>query len=161
MSVKFYLTLIKKFLFICFCLAISTFLSLGIISIRVSGDIPIQSSYLPLISVFFILNLLFIFVAFGWFCVSNQFRTKRYLPKFLSWILGIFSKKTKALIKNTPLVVLNKIDGVQVQDDNAKEKKENEIFEMKIARLNSIAFIIMLSFISLSYTCIFGNVFSS
>lgn len=83
------------------------------------------------------------------------------MPKFLSWILGIFSKKTKALIKNTPLVVLNKIDGVQVQDDNAKEKKENEIFEMKIARLNSIAFIIMLSFISLSYTCIFGNVFSS
>ena len=72
------------------------------------------------------------------------------MPKFLSWILGIFSKKTKA-----------KIDGVQVQDDNAKEKKENEIFEMKIARLNSIAFIIMLSFISLSYTCIFGSVFSS
>lgn len=150
MSVKFHLTLIKKFLFICFCLAISTFLSLGIISIRVSGDIPIQSSYLPLISVFFILNLLFIFVAFGWFCVLNQFRTKRYLPKFLSWILGIFSKKTKA-----------KIDGVQVQDDNAKGKKENEIFEMKTARLNSIAFIIMLSFISLSYTCIFGSVFSS
>jgi hypothetical protein len=73
--------------------------------------------------------------------------------------LGIFSKKTKAQIKNVSSKIdLTKIDGTQVQsEESAQGKKDNEIFEMKIARLNSIAFITMFLFISLSYASIFGS----
>ena len=76
--------------------------------------------------------------------------------------LRTFSKKTKAQIKNmSSTVVLTKIDGAQVQsEDSAQGKKDNELFEKKIDRLDSIAFITMFLFISLSYTFIFGSLYT-
>jgi hypothetical protein len=62
---------------------------MAIISVRVSADIPIQSEYLPLISLYFFLGLLFTFLSFNWFVVINSFRTNKSVPL----ILKIVSKK--------------------------------------------------------------------
>ena len=47
-------------------------MSMGIISVRVASDIPIQSEYLPLISLYFLLGMFYTFLAFRRNKVSNQ-----------------------------------------------------------------------------------------
>ena len=77
------------------------------------------------------------------------------MPMVLLNLLGIFSQKAKDKIKNeqSSTVVLTKIDGIEVQSEkNAQEKREADIFEKKITRLNFIMFILMFLFIFLSYT---------
>ena len=87
-------------------IAITTFLNMGIISVRVASDIPVQSEYFPLISLYFFLSLLYTFVSFVWFVVANALRTKNYLPKFLNRLLSLTRFK---LGKNEEDIVERKI----------------------------------------------------
>ena len=61
----------------------TTFLNMAMISVRVSSDIPIQSDYLPLFSLYFFFGILYTFISFNWFIIANVYRTNNYLPKYL------------------------------------------------------------------------------
>jgi hypothetical protein len=144
-----------------FFLAINTFLSLGIISIRVSSDIPVQSSYLPLINLFFMLNLLFTFVSFAWFVASDQFRTKKYLPSILLKIMDICSRKKLNKQDNAPKNSdCSKVEQLELIAENTVSKL-NEIspnFEEKLNLLNLFAFLFMVIFMFISYIYLLLNV---
>ena len=56
---------------------------MAMISVRVSSDIPIQSDYLPLISLYFFFGILYTFISFNWFIIANSYKTNNYLPKYL------------------------------------------------------------------------------
>ena len=62
---------------------LTVFLSLGINAVRVSSLIPVESNYMPFISVYFFLSMLYTFLAFIWFILAEYFRSKKYLPYFL------------------------------------------------------------------------------
>ncbi len=145
---------------------------MGIISIRVSSDIPVQSSYLPLINLFFMLNLLFTFVSFAWFVASDQFRTKKYLPSILLKIMDIFFRK-KLTKRNKQVNVTKNLDnskfeqlelvaenGVTVAASSklSESPKKDLYFNEKLNALNLVAFILMFIFMFVSYLYILLNV---
>ncbi len=114
----------------------TTFLNQAIISVRVSGDIPVQSVYLPLISLFFFLSIFYTFLSFIWFIAAEQLKTRKYAPKFIQ---NLASK-----IKNRNLVTFFK---------ESKDDKQVEI-ETTINYLNNFACFIMVMIMFTSYLTI-------
>ena len=51
--------------------------NLAIIAIRVANDIPVQSNYVPMISVYFLLSILYTFISFAWFVIADKLKTKK------------------------------------------------------------------------------------
>jgi hypothetical protein len=115
---------------------LTTFLNQAIISVRVSGDIPVQSVYLPLISLFFFLSIFYTFLSFIWFIAAEQLKTRKYAPKFIQ---NLASK-----IKNRNLVTFFK---------ESKDDKQVEI-ETTINYLNNFACFIMVMIMFTSYLTI-------
>ena len=109
---------------------------MAIISVRVSNDIPIQSEYLPLITLYFLLSLLYAFISYAWFVYFDDVKSKKnssqVLVKLLLWIKH---KTTGKFNKVKP-----KND--QQQSLECEEILKSEI-EQPIVDLNRIAFIIM------------------
>ena len=114
-------------------LAITTFMSMGIISMRVASDMPIHSEYLPLISLYFMLGMFYTFLAFNWFVAANFCRTKNYLPKFLK-------------------ISLNFINGFRRNKVSTQEIK-NEIEEL-VGILNNLTFAFMFVTMFVTYLTI-------
>ena len=109
---------------------------MAMISVRVSNDIPIQSEYLPLISLYFVFGILYTFISFNWFIVANVYRTGNYLPKYLK----IFAKCLKYLfVKMQRKKIANKIE---VNQENKTElSQENNVdTDELINLLNYFAF---------------------
>ena len=109
---------------------------MAIISVRVSNDIPIQSEYLPLITLYFLLSLLYAFISYAWFVYFDDVKSKKnssqVLVKLLLWIkLKTTGKLIKVKPKNDPQQTLE-----------SEEKLKSEI-EQAIVILNHIAFMIM------------------
>lgn len=141
-----------------FILAITTFLNMGIISIRVSSDIPVQSRYLPLITLFFLLSLFYTFISFMWFTILEMFKSKNTLPKCLLLLANCLIKFRNLLNNcNKSPNIKNQTIAIRVYSrnvaDNSKDKKPNELFE-KISVINILAFFIMFSMMFISYICI-------
>ena len=87
---------------------------MAMISVRVSNDIPIQSEYLPLISLYFVFGILYTFISFNWFIVANVYRTGNYLPKYLKIFAKIIKyfheKMTKKKANQIELTQENKVE---------------------------------------------------
>ena len=135
---------------------------MGIISIRVSSDIPVQSSYLPLINLFFMLNLLFTFVSFAWFVASDQFRTKKYLPSIILRIMDIYyrkklNKRNKHIPKNTDSSNVEQSELI-AENTVLKLNEMSSNFEEKLNSLNLFSFLFMLIFMFISYIYLLLNV---
>ena len=120
---------------------------MGIISIRVSADIPVQSSYLPLISLFFLMNLLFTFISFVWFVFAEQFRTKNYLPSFFINVSDFYSKIKRQFS--------NKINRKQPKIETTIDvpNKSDDIFN-KLKNMNEFACGFMVVLMLASYLSI-------
>lgn len=110
---------------------------MAIISVRVASDIPIQSDYLPLISLYFILSLFYTFISLNWFVLLNHFRSKNSLPKFLE-SLAVFYKLFCFGIKEFTCNK-NKIRSFKA-DENKNETENNNKFEDLISKINFLAF---------------------
>jgi len=54
---------------------------------------PIQSTNLPLISLYYLMNTFYTLIGLLWFVILNHFRTKKYCPNIFKKILGSFLKK--------------------------------------------------------------------
>lgn len=130
---------------------------MGIISIRVSSDIPVQSSYLPLISLFFMMNLFFIFIAFGWFVTLDNIRVKKYVPQFLIKLMDISKKRIERIFnkskkkKSEEASNSNKTDELEEFCDKKEIKQVEVDTNFYVSILNFIAFILMFLFISITY----------
>ena len=140
---------------------------MGIISIRVSSDIPVQSSYLPLINLFFMLNLLFTFVSFAWFVASDQFRTKKYLPSIILRIMDIYYRKKLNKQDNVPKNAdSSKVEQLELIAENVVTATSSKVieslkdlnFDEKLKILNLIAFFLMFIFMFISYLYILLNI---
>ena len=121
---------------------------MAIISVRVSNDIPIQSEYLPLITLYFLLSLLYAFISVAWFVYLEDVKSKKnssqILIKLLLWIKHkIIGKLNKVKPKNNPQLTL----------EREAENLKNEI-EHAILALNYIAFMTMLLAMLGSFLCI-------
>ena len=71
----------------------------SVYSIRISSDMPVESEYLPLVTLYFMLCIMNTFLAFNWFLIANEFLAKSKTPKLLtclaSRIRSIFSLRLK------------------------------------------------------------------
>ena len=54
---------------------------------------PIQSTNLPLISLYLLMSTFYTFISLVWFVLLNHFRTKKFCPYFCRKILDYFLKK--------------------------------------------------------------------
>lgn len=105
-----------------------------------ANDIPVQSDYLSLISLYFFLNLLFTFLSFLWFCLNETlkpkvFRAKPFFERFL---------KYKRLFKVKPIEI------------ERKEEMNNHLYEFQIetSTANKLAFTLMVLIMLTSYLTI-------
>ena len=105
------------------------------ISVRVSSDIPIQSDYLPLISLYFFFGILYTFISFSWFIIANVYRTNNYLPKYLK----AFAKCLKYFNEKMLKKLANKIDVNQKNKTELSQENKVETDEL-INLLNYFAF---------------------
>ena len=62
----------------------TSFLAFIMSSVRISSDIPNQSEYLPLITLYFLLSILYTFIGFMWFDFIHFISL--FLNKFLKFI---------------------------------------------------------------------------
>ena len=97
-------------------------LTIAVYSVRISSDIPIQSEYLPLISLYFFLGILFTFIAMLWFIILNRFATNKTMPK-LFMVVAEFMKN----------IIKRKNKPVQVTPANEEKSDNKDVsFESKI-----------------------------
>ena len=64
------------------CLTI--FMTFSIYSLRVSSDMPTQSQYLPMVTLFYMLGISYTLLALTWFILVNEWQTKSSMPKWLN-----------------------------------------------------------------------------
>lgn len=119
---------------------------MAIISVRVSNDIPVQSEYLPLISLYFFLSLLYAFASFLWFTfleyAKSQKKIEKHFNHFLIFIKSFYNKKSNNRVYNS-------------NDEN----QSNIIYiETIIKMMNNFAFFIMLLSMLSSYLFIWISI---
>ena len=59
------------------------FMTFSIYSLRVSSDMPTQSQYLPMVTLYFLLGITYTFMAYMWFILANEYQTKGKMPQVL------------------------------------------------------------------------------
>ena len=87
----------------------TVFLTFGVYALKINGDMPVQSQYIPIVSVYFIVAALYTLFSLIWFILANYFATKSYIPKPLALVADkvhdIFDceSKKKPLQKSAPV----------------------------------------------------------
>ena len=64
----------------------TTFLTFGVYSLKIAGDITTQSEYFPLASVYFIVAIIYTLLALTWFICANYYLTRNRLPRWMAFI---------------------------------------------------------------------------
>ncbi len=114
------------------------FLTLAIYSVRIASDFPVQGEYIPIISIYFIMGLLFTFISLVWFAYAEYLRTKKTMPKFMVKLAHLLSCRRFISWMNTKRN--NKINAKQI----AKFEEVNDLTH-HVAILNYFLFSIILS----------------
>jgi hypothetical protein len=145
----------------------SIFLTLAVYSVRVATDMPITSSKVPWISFYFLLEILFTFLALIWFVIANYLSTKNYLPAFTIGLVKALKKTNHKTIKPVvtepvidekaeikPMLNCNKCEMcVNCTANKAKEdekKKEKSNFESYLSTINLVIFFMLLILVIIS-----------
>ncbi len=61
----------------------TTFLTFGVYALRISSDLPVQSEYMPLVSIYFNIAITYTLISLIWFAIANYLVGKTWLPKWL------------------------------------------------------------------------------
>ena len=61
----------------------SQFMTLATFSVRSQADIAPQGQFLPMITLYYVLSIMYTFIALIWFIVADHWTTKQNPPKFL------------------------------------------------------------------------------
>lgn len=113
-------------------------------SLRISGDIPIQSEYLPLIMLYFVLSMVYTFLSLCWFVLCNYLTTRNIWPKCLLNLaqrgLSLFkskkSQRASSTFKTNMVCSALQVPSVltvikELQRENSKEPKEQNEKDIK------------------------------
>ena len=102
------------------------------------------------------MNLVFIFVSFGWFVLIDNCRSKKYIPVFIRKSFRILDKRKKILIgkseknKSQPKNS-DKMEEVEEYIEKKDTKNFENDFQSEISTLNFIAFILIFLLMLFSY----------
>ena len=112
----------------------TSFMTFAMTAVRISSDIPTQSDYFPLISLYMFLSIFYALISMSWFVSLNHFTSKKYLPKIIlkvTWIVRkclfwIFVEEKKNETVKVKAVDKNKVG----LSEKANGKEENAINEL-------------------------------
>ena len=72
----------------------TTFLALAVYSLRVSNDLPVQSEYFSIISIYFFAGLIQAFLSLVWFTISNSWINKLETPRLIDLVVSKVIKES-------------------------------------------------------------------
>jgi hypothetical protein len=138
----------------------TSILTFAVTSLRISNDIPIQSDYLPLITTYFLMSIVYTLTGLVWFVLLENFTKKKKLP----WILlRITTSVNKMMIYMRRLIKDHKkinpkleksesnknssLSNQHLESNKREEKIENDDIEPNIKILNYMSFFALLSII--------------
>jgi hypothetical protein len=78
-----------------------SWMTFAVTGLRISGEIPVQSNYLPLITLYILLSILYTFAGFTWFIIANRLSKRHHLPEFLIKIAFMVKKILFCIFKDT------------------------------------------------------------
>ena len=115
----------------------TSFLTFSVTAVRISNDIPTQSEYLPLVTLFIMLSMIYTFIGLVFFILIDSFAKMKRIPSFFIWISGLYwiERFNKNLV-------------VGAVDEN--EENETKKFERTLSILNTFFCIILVIFVSVS-----------
>ena len=100
-----------------YCLkGMTQFMTLATFSVRSQADIAPQGQFLPMITMYYVLSIMYTFIALIWFIVADHWTTKQNAPKFLV-AFAAFIKRILFWIFDEEHIGIKKV---------APEKKETE-----------------------------------
>lgn len=70
----------------------SCFLTYSVNSVRISGDMPVQSDYVPTINIYFVFSIAFTMFCMMWFILCNQYMSNSKMPFFLLKLASYFDR---------------------------------------------------------------------
>ena len=73
----------------------TVFLTFGVYALKINGDMPTQSEYIPLVSIYFLIATLYTLLSLIWFVMANYFGIKNHIPKPLVLIAQTLQRKPK------------------------------------------------------------------
>lgn len=92
------------------------FLTFSVYSLRIASDIPVQSDFLPKISIYFIISIIYALISMLWFIFCNHFTTKNKMPFFLYKLASILqSFSFVETVKKVMKIKKSKINGNKVE----------------------------------------------
>lgn len=112
---------------------------------RLNDNLPVQADTLPVLSLYFMLCMVFCIVGMVWFTVLNKMKERKNISKLIRYFIAYFlayflcSSETRALLKKS----LNKIE-----EANSAQNNENKT-EICYVILNRFFFLIFCIFISI------------
>jgi hypothetical protein len=107
----------------------TTFLTFSVYSINTSNSIPMQSEYLPAVTVFFLLSILFALVSLSWFIIENYFRAHKKMPapvKFYVKILRKIEGWLRSLLRKIKSLTKKKVKPQEKSEANSVEARPND-----------------------------------
>ena len=68
----------------------TVFLTFGVYALKINGDMPTQSEYIPIVSIYFIVSTIYTLISLVWFVIAHYFALKSRIPKPLVFIAEKF-----------------------------------------------------------------------
>ncbi|CAF1026896.1 unnamed protein product [Brachionus calyciflorus] len=110
-------------------LTMTIILTSSIYSLRVANDIPVQSDYLPLITIYFMVSTLYSILTLIWFIIANQMLAKSKIPNFMLKLSKLFftcqRKKTEKIVPHETNVTDDSNGQDKLEKKTTEKKKEN------------------------------------
>ena len=92
-------------------------MTLATFSVRSQADIAPQGQFLPMITMYYVLSIMYTFIALIWFVVADNWTTKQNIPKFLITFATFIKRIFFWIFDEEPIWKSRKV---------APEKKETE-----------------------------------
>lgn len=115
----------------------TSLMTYSVYSVRISNEIPIQSEYMPLITLYFILSIFYTLITFIWHIVKNFLTTNKKWPKFVL----AFGQLLQDMVEKVCCCCCkeSKVEDVSaIVIEPSEESKENKIDEVKSLIENEI-----------------------
>ena len=115
----------------------TSFLTFSVTAVRISSDIPTQSEYLPLITLYMVLSMVYTLIGLICFILIESFTKSKKIPAIFLKVPFCVKKIKQSLKKNNQVIeFINKVDkttnndlkgGLQVKDLTGEVGQHDEI----------------------------------
>jgi hypothetical protein len=115
-------------------------LTFAVDSVRISSDIPIQSDYVPKITIYFVLSFFYNLFSIVWFKIYNYMGEKKSIP----WILANYCDILRCTYMRGLLIRSRKNKVEDLKDKTVKDQfTTEEEFEINMNILNRSVLILV------------------